>query len=330
MKRAVFLDGIVFLCVIATGVVLGQSNASRACPFNIAGLWRSDTATEMTRMFFSFSPEGHVTLMGYSADALPQDFEMITSVRYKLDKPAAPSQIDFTAARGDDVFQRGVTSWKIVQYSDDSFTTLDSVSGLQTRWVREQTHRYFLTLGARGAPPAQGGPAFAMWTVMDGRQNKTEALGTQITRDEAGKTVPAFGEISAEIYERIIEDSEKEKKTKNEESIIARFELTESEFETSHRIYEIWERYVATRKLPYADAYLNGLEFLSKATEGLKQCGDKVKMNRPTRLEREEITKLNPPEQMLEFIRLTRKKNEELHVSNSMYPWVWRPLIQQP
>jgi len=170
-----------------------------------------------------------------------------------------------------------------------------------------------------------------MWTVMDGRENKTEALGIQITRDDAGRSVAAFREISAEIYERIIEDSEKDRKGgKDEENIIVRFELTESDFDTSHGIYQIWEKYVATRKLPYADPYQNGLEFLSKATEGLRQCGDKVKLNRPTRLEREEIARLNPPQQMIEYIRMTRKQNGELHVSNSMFPWVWRPLIQQP
>lgn len=332
MKRAVFLNSLVFACIAATGFAFGQSDASRVCPFNISGLWRSDIAAEMPRTFFSFSPEGHVTMLEHSREALPQDFEVITSVRYKLDKPAAPKEIEFTAVRGDDVFQRGVTSWKIVQYGDDSFTTLDPVSGQQTRWVREQTHRYFLTFAARSGPLSLGGPAFAMWTVMDGRQTKTEALGIQITTDEAGKVVPTFGPISAELYDRIIEESEKDKKsTKQEESVIARFELTEAEFERTHEIYQIWAKYVTTQKLPNGDPYLNGMEFLSKAAEGFNQCGDKVKMNRLTQRERDEIAaKLNPPQQPLEYIRITRKKNKELHVTNSMYPWVWRPLIQQP
>lgn len=332
MKRVVFLNSLVFVCMAAIGVAFGQSDSSRVCPFNIAGLWRSDTATEVTRMFFSFSPEGHVTLMGHSPDTLPQDFEVITSVLYKLDKPDAPKQIDFTAMRGNDVFQRGVTSWKIVQYGDNFFTTLDPVSGEQTRWLREQTHRYFLTFAGRSGPPTQGGPAFAMWTMMDGRQTKIEALGIQISKDEAGKVVPTFGPISAELYDKVIEESERDKKSsKKAESVIARFELTELEFEATHEIYKIWEKYVTTQKLPYADPYLNGMEFLSRAAEGLNQCGDKVKMNRPTRRERDDIaSRLNPPQQPLEYIRLTRKKNEELHVTNSMYPWVWRPLIQQP
>ena len=315
-----------------TGAAFGQSTDSKACPFNISGLWRSDTATETTRLFFSFSTEGHVTLLEYSPDALPQDFEVITSVTYKLDKPSAPRQIEFTAMRGDDVFSRGVTTWKIIQYGDDSFTTVDLVSGAQTRWVREQTHRYFLTFAARRGSTSQANAALAIWTSMDGRETKTEALGIQMTRDAAGKVAPAFGPIASEIYDRIIEESERDKKNlKGEESLIARFELNEGEFETTHETYLKWDKNVSAHKLPHPDPYLNAVEFFSRAVEGLRPCGDKVKINKLTRLELEEIiAKLNPPQQPFEYISLMRKKNEVQHVTNSMYPWVWRPLIQQP
>ena len=116
---------------------------------------------ETSPIFFSFAPEGHVTLMSHSSDALPQDFEVITAVDYKLDKPAAPKRIEFTAWRGNDVFLQGMTSWKIIEYSDDSFTTMDPATEQQTRWTREQTHRYFLTFAARSGPLPHGGPAFA-------------------------------------------------------------------------------------------------------------------------------------------------------------------------
>lgn len=332
MTRAVVLKSLVLVCLSSIGSALGQSDDSRRCPFNITGLWRSDTATEMTRIFFDFSPEGHVTLLDYSPDTLPQDFEAITSVGYKLDKPDAPRQIDFTAMRGNDVFPKGVASWKVISYGDDRFTTLDPVSGRQTQWVRETTHRYFLTFAGRGAPPSQGGTAFVMWTVMDGRETKTESLGVQVARDEAGKVVPTFGLISTELCDQIIEESERDKKSGDQEaSVIARFELNEAEFESTHQVYQTWEKYVTTRKLPAIDPYANAMEFLGRAAEALKQCGDKIRINRPTRRERDEIlAKRNPPQQPLEYIRITRRKNEERHVTNSMYPWVWRPQIQQP
>lgn len=331
MKRAVFLNLLVLVCVAATGFAFGQSQTVKSCPFNIAGLWRSDAATNMTRLFFSFSPEGHVTLMGYAPNTLPQDFEMVTSVLYKLDRPAAPKEIEFTAMRGDDVFPKGVTSWKVVRFDDNSFTTLDPVSGQQTRWVREQTHRYFLTFAARNELPSRSGPAFAMWTAMDGRETKTDVLGIVMIKDEAGKMVPMFGQVSADLYEKIIEESERDKKNKKQgETVLARFELSEAEFEKTHLVYETWENYLKSQKLPYSDPYQNELEFLSSALDGFNQCGERVK-TRPTQRERDDIVaKFNPSQQPLEYIKITRKKNEELHVTNSMYPWVWRPLIQEP
>lgn len=329
MKRAVF--SLVFLCLAAIGIASGQSDAKsdakKVCPFNIIGLWRSDRVTETSRMLFSYSPEGHVMLLEHSSEALPQDFEMVTSVNYSLDKPAAPKSITFTTRRGNDLFQPGVTWWNIIEYSDNSFTTLDPITEEKTRWVREQTHRYFLTLAARTGPPT----AFAMWTVMDGRKNEIEALGIQLTKDDAGKTVPVFESIPAELYGNIIEENEKEKKSNKDEIVIMRFELTEAEFKKTHKTYETWDEYVKTHKLPEADPYRNGVEFLREAVEGLNQCGEKVKLYRLTRRESDEIAaKHKPPQQPLEYIRMTRKKNDELHVTDAMYPWVWRPLIQLP
>jgi hypothetical protein len=325
MKRAVF--SLVFICLAAIGIALGQSDGKNPCPFSITGLWRSDSSPETSRTFFSFSPEGHVTLLEYSSGTLPQDFEVITAVNYKLDKSAAPKRIEFTAWRGNDVFAPGITSWKIVEYGDDSFTTQDPATKQRTRWVREQTHRYFLTLAARTGPPT----AFAMWTVLDGRKTENEALGIQLTGGDAGKTVPVFGPIPVELYDRIIAENEKEKKSNDDEIVMMRFELTGVEFETTHKIYEIWDKYVKTSKLPEADPYRNGMEFLKEAVEGLNQCGEKVKLQRLTQRERDEIvSKYKPPQQPLEYIRMTRKKNDELHVTDATFPWVWRPLIQLP
>ena len=51
---------------------------------------------------------------------------------------------------------------EIVQYSDDSFTTLDTESGSQLRWDRVQTRRYFLTFAVRSGKAQPDGAAFAM------------------------------------------------------------------------------------------------------------------------------------------------------------------------
>jgi hypothetical protein len=337
MKRALF--SLLFLCLVAIASAFGQSDAKsdaksdvkKACPFNIAGLWRSDRTTESSRMLFSFSSEGYVTLLEYSSTALPQDFEMINTVNYSLDKPAAPKNISFTTRRGNEFFSAGVTWWKIIEYSDDSFTTQDPVSEEKTRWFREQTHRYFLTLAGSTGPLPQGGPALAMWTVLDGRRTEIEALGIQLTKDGAGKTVPVFGPIPSELYDKMIEENEKEKKSNKDEIVLMRFELTEAEFKATHKVYETWDEYVKTHKLPEADPYRNGLEFLRESVGGLNQCGEKTKLYRLSTRERDEIlAKHKPPQQPLEYIRMTRKKNDELHVTDAMFPWVWRPSIRLP
>jgi hypothetical protein len=110
-----------------------------------------------------------------------------------------------------------------------------------------------------------------------------------------------------------------------------RFELTEAEFKATHKVYETWDEYVKTHKLPDADPYRNGLEFLREAVGGLNQCGEKTKLYRLSTRERDEIlAKHKPPQRPLEYIRMTRKKNDELHVTDAMFPWVWRPSIHIP
>lgn len=336
MKRAAFLYSLILICLVANLVTFGQSNAKssakpdagRVCPFSIIGMWKSDATPEPNSIFFNFSPEGWVTLLGPSADTLPQDFEMIAEVNYKLDKPTAPKSIEFTATRGNDAFPRGVTLMEITEYSDNSFTTLDHASGQQARWVRVQTHLYFLTFAARPGPLPQGGPAFVMWTVLDGRKTEVEALGIQLTRDDAGKTIPAFGPIPAELYNHLTDESDKDKKGVKEENVFMRLELTEAEFETTHKIYQTWDGYVKMGKLPYDNQYLNGMEFIRKSAESLNQCGEKLKLLSLTERERDEIlSKHAIPQFLFEYIRVMRKKNDEIHINNRVFPWQWRPMI---
>jgi len=257
MKRVAFFYSLVFLCFVAGRVALGQPKAKaetrKLCPFSITGLWRMEGTTEMTRLFFDFSPEGHVTLMSPAPGALPQDFEVVESVNYKLDRPTAPKSIEFTAARGNDAFGPGVTRLEVVEYGDDSFATRPSASEQKTRWVREKVRRYFLTFAALPVPSQAGGPAFAMWTVMDGRKTDREALGVQFVEDREGKTVPVFGSVSAEIGDRIVEDGDRDAKRKKEDSAFIRIELSAAEYEMTRQIYESWSKQANARTLPYAD-----------------------------------------------------------------------------
>jgi hypothetical protein len=335
MKRAFVCYSLTFLC-LATGLAAfaqpkARPEARKACPFSIVGLWRMEGTTEATRLFFDFSPEGHVTLLSHAAGTLPQDFEMVESVNYKLDRPAAPKVIEFTAGRGNDAFGPGLTRMEVVEYDDDTFTTRDPASEQKTRWVREKTHRYFLTFAARPVSPQDGGPAFAMWTVLDGRKTDREALGVQLIEGSGGKALPVFGPIPAELGDRIVEDGDRDAKRKKEDSAFMRVEVTAAEYETTRRVYESWSKRAKAQTLPYADAYLNGLEFLKQLAESLNQCGEQVKLLKLTERERDEmVAKHGLPQYTLAYIRALRKQNDELHINDVVFPWQWRPMVQMP
>jgi hypothetical protein len=308
----------------------GDSIAPKACPFEIVGIWRSDATTVSTPFYFEFSPEGYVTILSHTPDALPHDFEMTTSVNYKLDRPKSPTRIDFAAVRGNDIFGRGVTSLKILEFADNSFTTLDTGTEQKTQWVRERTRRYFLTLAARSGTLQQGGPAFAMWTTLEGREPRIEALGVRLAKDADAKSFPVFGAIPAEVYDQVTEAIQKDKKTK-EEILIVRFELTQAEFETTHKTYQEWDENAKNGKLSEADAYSTGIEFFRKTLEGLNKCGDKIKLHRPTQRELDEIASKHAlPQRLLEYIRTLRSKNDELNVPDAVFPWFWRPTLRIP
>ncbi|MGA9769781.1 MAG: hypothetical protein WBV94_12125 [Blastocatellia bacterium] len=329
MKRAIFLYLLMFIFLAASSMAFNQPDAKKVCPFTITGLWRSDATTESTPLLFNFSPEGYVTLLSYSPDTPVQDFEVINSVNYKLDKPAAPKQIEFTTPRGNDIFQRGVTSFKIIEYSDNNFTTLDSASEQLTRWERMPTHLYFLTFAAHSGLASPGGSALVMWTVMDGRKTDVETLGVQLTSDDNGKTLPVFGPIEAGLYNQLTAENDKDKKDKKDENVFIRVELTPAEFEITHNIYQTWDKYVKTQALPNSDPYLNGLEFIKKVAESINQCGEKARLQSLTQRERDEIvSKFNSSSRPLEYIKVMRKKNDDLHVNNKVYPWSWRPVLQ--
>ncbi|HWP43981.1 MAG TPA: hypothetical protein VNO14_12135 [Blastocatellia bacterium] len=322
MKRAVFLYSLIFVCLAASSTASGQSapRAKKACPFSITGLWQTDATARRKALFFSFSPNGWVKILEHSAGTLPQDFEILTEVRYRLDKPAAPRVIEFSSKHGNAAFSAGTTFLDITGYDDRSFTTRNPVTGEQARWEREQSHRFFLTFAARGKTAYPPGPALAMLTVLDGRKTEIDALGVHLARDEAGKTAPAFGPVPADLYNQFTSEGDIEK-NKKDGTAIFRLELTQSEYEGVARSFETWKRLVKDKALPHGSPYMNGLEFLTKTAELLNKCGEKVKLHKT---DARDIL----PRHALEFIRELRRENDKLHVADAIFPWGWQPMLQ--
>ena len=347
MKRIGFLFSLMLVCLSAGGFAYGQTNpqygqpeAKKACPFNIVGTWRSEAATE-NPVLFRFAADGTVTLLSPSTSIPDADFETLAAVKYKLDKPAAPKRLDIIAVRGNEVFGRGTTAMEIAEFGDDSFTTIHPVDGRRTHWVRAKANRYFLTFAARsvkltgysddssqtidpvhGRPtqPAYGGPAFAMWTKLGGRKTEVETLGIYLNTDGAGRTVPVVGVIPAGLYKEFVKESDKDS------DVMIRLELSEAEFERTHKVFKTWEKRVRENTLLYDEPYLNAMEFLRRAAESLNQCGERVKLHKLNWLQNDEIvSKHHIPAHPLEYIRDMRKKNDKLHVTDARFPADWRP-----
>lgn len=317
MKLTVFLSLLLSICLLAGVDAFGQSNETKACAFNIVGLWKTEATSETNPVFYGFGKDGRITVFEHTPDVLPQEFEVMTSVGYKLDDPAAPKRIEFRANKGNDLFRAGTSSMEIANYSDDSFTTLDAESGNQLRWDRVQTRRYFLTFVARSGQAQTGGAMFAMWTKLDGRKTDIEALGVHLANDGKGKTVPVFNPIPAQLYKEFTTESEKAS------DVMMRLELTEAEFERSYKVLETWQKYAQNRAFPHRDPYLNGMEFLKSAAEILNQCFEKLNLQA---IDGATAAK-NPHQQTFEYIKVMRKKNDELHVTDRNFPEDWRPMI---
>ncbi|HEY7181799.1 MAG TPA: hypothetical protein VIC84_10295 [Blastocatellia bacterium] len=313
MKRAAFLCSLTFIFSLWDGnAAPGQSAAGKACPFSIAGMWKVEGRTEADALFYSFSADGWVNVVSHSADALPREYEVIAQVKYVLDNPSAPRRVQFITERGNDAFHAGKTSLEVVEYNDDSFVTENPETQDRRRWVRAQTHRYFLTFAA-GDGPVQS--AFAMWTTLDGRGSKIEAFGLRTENRDV--EAPAFGPIPDQLYHEFEYESEKDSR------VMLRLELTEAEFERSHNVFETWAEFARTAKLPHDAPYLNGMDFLKSAAESLNQCDEKLKLDKAAGA----AAMPNSHQQILEYVRMMRKKNESLHVTNGMFPEDWRPTL---
>src|SRR5262245_57780029 len=105
MKLTVFLYSLLSVCLLAGVEAFGQSDEKKACAFNIVGMWRTEATSETNPVFYGFGRDRRVTVFGHVPDVLPQEFEMMASVGYKLDDDAAPKRIEFTAVKGNDLFR---------------------------------------------------------------------------------------------------------------------------------------------------------------------------------------------------------------------------------
>lgn len=332
MIRDVFLCSFLLICSLGAGnvgqtevnltygVALGQSVAGKTCSFSITGTWRVDEGTRRAKTFlYEFDPSGVIMISertddNLTDDSIPREYEVIGGGKYGLDRPDVPKRVDFRGISMDKrgVIPRGKSSLQVVEYGDDSFVTSNPKTQALTRWFRVQTHRRFLTFAARSGPSPS---AFAMWTTLDGRDTKIDALG--LRREDRGAAAPVFGSIPEGLYHEF------EFESKKDYDVMLRLELTDAEFERSYKLFRAWTEFVRIRKLPHADPYLNGMEFLKSVAGNLNQCDEKLKLPATGGVTAAQDSR----QQALEYIKEMKIKNKGLHVTDGMFPLGWRPLL---
>ena len=332
--EAASLHTFAFACLIGGLITLGQlrpqsdpkkAEASPACPFSIIGMWKPASLPDADPFLLNFSADGSAAIFTPSEGISPDEFEMVDAVKYRVESGSRPKRIEFTARRGNDVFPPGTTSSLLTEYDEESFITKDPQSGLSRKWTRVQTHRYFLTFAGRRPDSEQEGSAFAMWTSTDGRKPERESFGLFQTKDDAGKVVPGFGAVPAEV------SGDFESESRKDSEPMLRIELAEAEFERSHKVLEVWRERVEKHRLPSDDPYLNAMELFKSAAENINTCRKEAKLRTLDRPALDDLASRNQPLQRpIEYIRALRKKNNELHIPDSAFPWSWRPMLSSP
>ena len=352
MKHHTLLHAVSLLILAATSVSLAQSDErktsvptavrEKACSFNIHGVWKSDATSETNPIFYSFDPNGWITVLGHTEGALPQDFEMTAQAQYRLDDPAAPTRIEFNAKGKNDAFASGISSFEIVQYSDDSFTIGNLSTGDRIRWDRVAARRYFLTFAAAAGQEAQPAQVYAAWTSLDGRKVETKVIGVHMKKSGSGSVEPIFDVVPTEIFDEFASNPASEAQDEDSKSVqtklpaakeansrvVMRVELPESDFLRSQKVHDLWANFVKEKVLPNKDAYVNAMEFLTKAAESVNQCGEKIKLDKVDLSKPDDDFATSKAQQRpFAYIKQMRKRNRELHVPIAMFPWSWRPNI---
>lgn len=290
------------------------------CPVDVVGIWKPEITTESSPVFLSFAPDGWVSLLGGSAETRAQDFEVIAQVGYRVDGSSKPARVEFRAARGNDVFPPGASSWEIVHHDDDSFGVLNSQSGETSRWMRVQTHRYFLTFAVRTGTSDREGPELAMLTKLDGRRTDYEAMGVRRASTNGGGGAAVFGTIPAALARQFAVEQD------NKLGLMLRVELNEAEYHRTHAVFEGWRQRLNERTLPADDPYRRLMQFFEALTARLNQCGEKLELTRSAEAPSAAAAGgRDSRERPAEFIRRLRTVNDLQHVADDRFPFVWEP-----
>ena len=319
MKRSAIFFSSILICLTATSAAFGQSyeaqkeGVKRGCEFNPVGTWKEATPGEKNPTLYRFTPDAKVTVLSGSGQG--SDLREVASAVYTLDDPKAPKAILVKADKDGGGFAKGVTSMEITGYDDASLTFVKPGSA-PTRWVRDDSNRYFLVLAGRtGTFYDDSGPTFPMLIKTDGQQTQIDAVGTYGT---AARGYWSFGSIPAETYNQFMKEPHKDS------DVMLRLEITANQYERGLKIVKAWERRARNNELLYPDVTMDNILVAKQVTESLNQCGEKFKLYKLDWSLEDHISHSpldSPPLSRIPFMYFKELKrlNEALHVTDEKY-----------
>ena len=315
MKRSAIFLSLIAICLTVAGTAFGQ----KGCEFKIAGTWKADIPEDaktwgaiIKPLQYRFAPEGTVTVLSSTRYGQGSELREIGRATYTLDDLKAPKRISFTTPEGVGAIAQGTTLLEITGYDDQSFTFVRPGYG-PTRLVRIDAFNYYLVLAGRSGTFHDGsGPTFPMVIKMDGGRAQIDAVGIY---SAGGKWV--FGSIPAETYNEFMEEPRKDS------DVMLRLKITEAQYERSLKIIRTWERRAREGTLLYPDIELSNILLVKQVTEGLNQCGEKIKLYNldwGVNDHISEITAKNPASRApFMYFKELRRLNEPLHVRDEQF-----------
>jgi hypothetical protein len=302
MKRAIVGFLLLLFCLIA-GTAFGQ----KGCEINLVGTWEAASPDGTSSIRYRFGPDATLAVLARSGQST--EWREIASGAYELDTSKTPMVIRVKAAHKAGIFAAGTTAINVTAYDDNSLTLTKS-GAVPVRWVRADAYRYFLVLvGRSGIFYDSSGPTFPMLIKTGGPQPQVDAVG--IYSDEGKR---AFGPVPAAMY------SEFMKEPRNDADVMLRLEISEAQYERDLKFVRTWVRRAQEGELLYPDPNLDNILLVKQVTEGLNQCGEKIKLYNLDWGLKDTISENNPPSRApFLYFKELRRLNESLHVTDAKF-----------
>jgi hypothetical protein len=287
-----------------------EAFGQKGCELNIIGTWA--TADRADAALYRFAQDG--TVKALSRTGAQSELREIASAGYALDDPKAPKAIVFREVQGGGSLPLGTTFMDITGYDDVSIMV--KLPGREAvRWTRVDPHRYFMVLAGRIRQFYDGsGPTFPMLIKTDGRETRIDAVGIY----PAG-TFWTFGTIPAETYNQFM------KETRSDSEVMFRLEISAAQYDRALGVVRTWERRARNNEFLYPDLPMDNILLVKQVTEGLNQCGERIKLYHLDWSMQDHISSSSPRDDNpisrtpFMYFKELRRLNESLHVGDEKF-----------